>query len=49
MVARGKSLAKSGVPRDRIMAELSTSDLGFQMNFTPSQLDRFYAELSDAK
>jgi glyoxylase-like metal-dependent hydrolase (beta-lactamase superfamily II) len=49
MVARGKSLVKSGVPRDRIMAELLTSDLGFQMNFTPSQLERFYAELSDTK
>ena len=49
MVARGKSLAKSGVPRDRIMAELLTSDLGFRVNFTPSQLDRFYAELSDTK
>ena len=49
MVARGKSLAKSGVPKDRIMAQLPTSDLGFRMNFTPNQLERFYAEVSDTK
>jgi hypothetical protein len=31
MVAPGKSLAKNGVPTDRIMAQLPTSDLGFRM------------------
>jgi glyoxylase-like metal-dependent hydrolase (beta-lactamase superfamily II) len=47
MLARGRSLAKSGVPKDRIMAQLPTSDLGWRMNLTPNQLDRFYVELSD--
>jgi hypothetical protein len=49
MVARGTSLAKNGVPKNQIMAQLPTSDLSFPMNFTPNQFDRFYAELSDTK
>jgi len=32
-----------------LMAELRTDDLGWRFDFTPEQLDRFYAELSQAK
>ncbi len=28
------------------MAQLKTADLGWQLSFTPDQLDSFYAELS---
>jgi len=49
LLARGTALVAKGVPKDRLMAELRTDDLGWRFDFTPEQLDRFYAELSQAK
>jgi glyoxylase-like metal-dependent hydrolase (beta-lactamase superfamily II) len=48
LVSRATALVKKGVPKDQLMAQLKTDDLGFQLNFTGEQLDRFFAELSPA-
>jgi glyoxylase-like metal-dependent hydrolase (beta-lactamase superfamily II) len=49
MVARATGLVKQGVPKDQLMAQLKTSDLGWQLSFSGDQLDGFYAELSRTK
>jgi glyoxylase-like metal-dependent hydrolase (beta-lactamase superfamily II) len=46
MVARATGLVKQGVPKDQLMAQLKTADLGWQLSFSGDQLDSFYAELS---
>jgi hypothetical protein len=45
-VARATRLVKQGVPKDQLMAQLKTTDLGWQLSFSGDQLDSFYAELS---
>ena len=45
-VARATGLVKQGVPKDQLMAQLKTADLGWQLSFSGDQLDSFYAELS---
>jgi glyoxylase-like metal-dependent hydrolase (beta-lactamase superfamily II) len=49
VVYRASGLVTRGVPKDQLMAQLKTDDIGWQLNFTGDQLDRFYAELSRAK
>ena len=49
LVSRATGLVKKGVPKDQLMAQLKTDDLGWQLSFTGNQLDRFYSELSVAK
>jgi cyclase len=49
VVSRAAGLVKQGVPKDQLMAQLKTDDLGWHLNFTRGQLDSFYAELSEAK
>jgi hypothetical protein len=49
LVSRASGLVKSGVTKDQLMAQLKTDDLGWRFSFTGDQLDRFYAELSQAK
>ena len=49
LVSRATVLVKKGVPKDQLMAQLKTDDLGWQFNFTPDQLEHFYAELSGTK
>jgi len=49
VVSRAKSLVKKGVPKDQLMAQLKTDDLGWHFNLLRDQVDRFYAELSVAK
>jgi cyclase len=46
LVSRATGLVKKGVPKDQLMAQLKTDDLGWRFNFTGDQLDRFYTELS---
>jgi cyclase len=46
LVSRATGLVKKGVPKDRLMAQLKTDDLGWRFDFTGDQLDRFYAELA---
>jgi glyoxylase-like metal-dependent hydrolase (beta-lactamase superfamily II) len=48
LVSRATGLVKKGVPKDRLMAQLKTDDLGWRFDFTGYQLDRFYAELAQA-
>jgi glyoxylase-like metal-dependent hydrolase (beta-lactamase superfamily II) len=45
LVSRATQLVKIGVPRDQLMTRLKTDDLGWHFDFTPSQVDGFYAEL----
>jgi cyclase len=49
LVSRAVELAKKGVPKDQLMTQLKTDDLGFQLTFTGDQLDHFFAELSSTK
>jgi glyoxylase-like metal-dependent hydrolase (beta-lactamase superfamily II) len=49
LVSRATALARKGVPKDQLMAQLKTDDLGWQFNFTGDRLDAFYAELIRAK
>jgi glyoxylase-like metal-dependent hydrolase (beta-lactamase superfamily II) len=49
LVSRATGLVKRGVPKDQLMAQLKTDDLGFQLTFTGDQLDHFFAELSSTK
>lgn len=49
LVSRATGLVKKGVPKDQLMAQLKTDDLGWKFNFTGNQLDSFYAELSATK
>jgi glyoxylase-like metal-dependent hydrolase (beta-lactamase superfamily II) len=49
LVSRATGLVKNGVPKDQLMAQLKTDDLGWQFSFTGDQLDRFYSELSQTK
>ncbi len=49
LVSRAAELVKNGVPRDQLMAQLKTDDLGWHLNFTGEQFDGFYSELSATK
>lgn len=49
LVSRATGLVKKGVPKDELMSQLKTDDLGWRFNLTNDQLDRFYAELSQSK
>ena len=49
LAERAKRLANEGVSKSQLMSQLKTDDLGWNLNFTPEQLDRFYAELSRAE
>lgn len=46
LVSRATGLVKKGVPKDQLMAQLKTDDLGWRFNFSGEQLDHFYSELS---
>ena len=50
IVTRGRELVKKGTPKDQLMAQLKTDDLGWTLNAQqwnqPARLDPFYAELS---
>jgi glyoxylase-like metal-dependent hydrolase (beta-lactamase superfamily II) len=45
LVSRATVLVKDGVPKEQLMGKLKTEDLGWQLSFTPEQVDHFYAEL----
>ena len=49
LVARATSVVKKDVPKNQLMAQLNTDDLGWRFDFTGDRLDRFYTELSRAK
>jgi cyclase len=45
LVSRATELVKTRVPKDQLMTRLKTDDLGWHFDFTPNQIDSFYAEL----
>ncbi|MGC2108656.1 MAG: hypothetical protein WA655_04020 [Candidatus Korobacteraceae bacterium] len=47
LVSRATGLVNKGVPKDQLMSQLKTDDLGWQLKFTPDQVDHFYIELSE--
>ena len=44
--ARARALVKQGVPKESLVEQLRTDDLGWHVDFAGEQLDRFYADLS---
>jgi glyoxylase-like metal-dependent hydrolase (beta-lactamase superfamily II) len=46
LASRAATLVQKGVPKNKLMAQIKTGDLGWHLNLTGTQLDRFYAELS---
>jgi hypothetical protein len=48
LVSRATGLVKKGVPRDQLMAQRQTDDLGWRLSFTERQIQQFYVELSEA-
>jgi cyclase len=49
LTSRAIAAVRKGVPKEQLMAELKTDDLGWRLSFTGETLDRFYDELSQAK
>jgi glyoxylase-like metal-dependent hydrolase (beta-lactamase superfamily II) len=49
VVARARALVRQGVPKNSLMAQLKTDDLGWSFDFAGEQLDRFYAELAEGE
>lgn len=48
VVSRASGLVKRGVPKDQLMAQLKTDDLGWHFSFKGADLDAFHLELSRA-
>jgi len=46
LTERARRLVNDGVSKDQLLSQLNTNDLGWNLDFTPEQLDRFYMELS---
>ena len=46
LVSRAGALVSKGVPENQLMSQLQTDDLGWKLNFTPAEVEGFYAELS---
>jgi len=46
--ARASALVKRGVPKEQLMEQLQTEDLGWHFAFSGANLDAFYAELRSA-
>jgi cyclase len=49
LVSRGEVLVNEGVTKDQLIGKLKTDNLGWQLKFTPDQVDCFYAELLATK
>jgi glyoxylase-like metal-dependent hydrolase (beta-lactamase superfamily II) len=48
VIARASALVKRGLPKEQLMAQLKTEDMGWHFSFSGADLDAFYAELSRA-
>ena len=46
LVSRARGIVKRGIPREQLLFQLETSDLGWRLHWTEERLERFYAELS---
>ena len=49
LVSRAGALVNKGVPKEQFLAQLNPEDFGWQFNFSPDDIDRFYVELSSTK
>jgi cyclase len=49
LISRAAGLVAKGVPKNQLMAQLKTDDLGWHLTYTGSRLDAFYAELPSGK
>jgi len=49
VISLATELVKQGVPKDQLMAQIRSDDLGRRLSFSGPQLDAFYAELASAK
>jgi glyoxylase-like metal-dependent hydrolase (beta-lactamase superfamily II) len=49
LISRATELIGKGVPKNKLMAQLKTDDLGWRLSYTGSRLDHFYAELTSGK
>ena len=49
LISRAADLARKGVPKNQLMDQLKTDDLGWRLSYTGSRLDDFYAELTSGK
>ena len=48
LTARSKELVAHGVPKEQFMTRLKIDDLGWQLSYSPDQIDHLYAEMSSA-
>ena len=49
VVSLATELVKRGVPKDQLMAEIRTDDLGRRLSFSGPQLDDFLCEIGKGK
>jgi cyclase len=49
LVSRARALVNKGIPKEQLLAKLNPEDFSWQFNFSPDDIDRFYAELSSTK
>jgi glyoxylase-like metal-dependent hydrolase (beta-lactamase superfamily II) len=49
LVSRARALVNKGVPKEQLLSQLNPEDFGWQFNFSPDDVDRFYAELSSSE
>jgi glyoxylase-like metal-dependent hydrolase (beta-lactamase superfamily II) len=49
VVSLATELVKRGVPKDQLIAQIRSDDLGRRLSFSGPQLDSFYAEVAKAK
>ena len=49
LISRAHALVNSGVPKEKLLPQLNPEDFGWQFNFSPNDIDRFYTELSSTK
>ena len=49
LVSLASKLVKQGVPKDKLMDQIRSDDLGRRLSFSGPQLDSFYTELAKAK
>jgi glyoxylase-like metal-dependent hydrolase (beta-lactamase superfamily II) len=49
LVSRARTLVNKRVPKDQLLSQLDAEDLGWRFNFSPDDIERFYAELSSSK
>jgi cyclase len=49
LMSRAADLVSKGVRKDRLISQLKTDDLGWNLSYTGERLDQFYAELTSGK